>query len=220
MSNDSGARRPLNSRSSWWAGAILKLLLRTGLTPNQVSVAGVVAAGVGAYGFFLGQGRHPAWLLLAILGIQLRLLCNLLDGMLAVEGGRISKVGELYNEVPDRVSDVVIILGAGYAYRDVVLCGSCDTVTIAWCAALGAVLTAYVRQVGAAVGAGHQFLGPMAKPHRMALLSVCCIGEIALGSNVAPTVLIPAGLALIALGCVVTIFRRLARIVQFLEARP
>src|SRR5438105_2817615 len=39
--------------------------------------------------------------------IQLRLLCNLLDGMVAIEGGFRSRSGEVFNELPDRVSDVV-----------------------------------------------------------------------------------------------------------------
>ena len=33
-------------------------------------------------------------------GVLGRLLCNLLDGMVAVEGGKRSKSGELYNDVP------------------------------------------------------------------------------------------------------------------------
>jgi phosphatidylglycerophosphate synthase len=36
----------------------------------------------------------------AMAGIQLRLLCNMLDGMVAVEHKMHSKTGELYNEVP------------------------------------------------------------------------------------------------------------------------
>ena len=50
-----------------------------------------------------------------MLCVQLRLLCNLLDGMVAVEGGRSSPVGALYNEVPDRVADSLLLVALGYA---------------------------------------------------------------------------------------------------------
>ena len=43
---------------------------------------------------------------------QYGLLANLLDGLVAVEGGRRSPTGELFNEVPDRVSDVLVLAGA------------------------------------------------------------------------------------------------------------
>ena len=41
---------------------------------------------------------------------------------------------------------------------------------LGWSAAVLAVLTAYVRVLGASLGTTHQFIGPMAKPHRMALV--------------------------------------------------
>ena len=47
--------------------------------------------------------------------MQLRLLCNMLDGMVAVEGGKGSRTGEIYNEVPDRIADPLLLVPAGYA---------------------------------------------------------------------------------------------------------
>ena len=103
------ARRPLRTRDSRWAGGLSRALLGLGLRSNQVSVLSVVfAAGAAAVALvFLSRGEGPAWLLwvLAAVGIQLRLLCNLMDGMLAVEGGLKTPDGDLYNEFPDRLSD-------------------------------------------------------------------------------------------------------------------
>ena len=62
-------------------------------------VAGLLFASVPG----LGQ-PWLAWLCGAVL-VQLRLLANVLDGMVAVGRGVASPVGELYNEIPDRVSD-------------------------------------------------------------------------------------------------------------------
>ena len=58
----------------------------------------------GSYSGFLG----------AIVGIQGRLICNLLDGMVAIEGGRKSKSGEIWNDFPDRLADPLVLAAAGY----------------------------------------------------------------------------------------------------------
>ena len=52
---------------------------------------------------------------LAAVCVQLRLLCNLLDGMVAIEGGKQSPTGMLYNEFPDRVADSLFLVALGYA---------------------------------------------------------------------------------------------------------
>ena len=105
--------------------------------------------------------------ILGIVGIQGRLIANLLDGMVAVEGGKASPVGDLYNEVPDRVSDSIIFIGAGLATG-----GRLD---LGLAASLVAVFVAYVRAIGTSVSAGQVFLGPMAKPQRMALMTLTCL---------------------------------------------
>jgi phosphatidylglycerophosphate synthase len=58
----------------------------------------------------------PLWLAGALL-TQLRLLANLLDGMVAIGRGIAiaSPAGELFNEVPDRVSDSAVFLRLGVA---------------------------------------------------------------------------------------------------------
>ena len=93
-------------------------------------------------------------LIAAALFIQLRLLCNLFDGMVAIEGGLASKDGPFWNEFPDRVADILILVGAGLA---------CGFVALGWAAACMAVLTAYVRELGRAVNVPADYRGPMAK---------------------------------------------------------
>ncbi len=160
-------RRPIAARS-WpvWTAAARRLAL-SGITPNQISVAGMVAgvlagAALASTAWTDGNWIRSGWLAGAVL-IQLRLLANLLDGMIAVEGGMRSAVGELYNEVPDRVSDSAVLMGVGWAAGGDPLLGLG--------AALAAMLTAYVRAMGKAAGAKMDFCGPMAKQHRMALVT-------------------------------------------------
>ncbi len=178
-----------------------RALLRLGLRPNQVSVLSVVFA-LGALACFLSPTPGALLWLAAAACIQLRLLCNLMDGMLAVEGGLKSPTGDLYNEFPDRLADAVILAGLGWA-------GGGAAVTLGWLAACGALMTACVRAHGASLTGRHDFRGPMAKPHRMALATLICLGMagLALADTTAPVVL--WGLALMVAGIALTLARRL-----------
>src|SRR5690349_10320906 len=94
-------RRPLASRNTRWARVLAAALARRGVSPNAISVAGLVAgllAGVAlaATAFTDGWALRLCWIAGAA-GVQLRLLANLLDGMVAVASNRTSKLGELFN---------------------------------------------------------------------------------------------------------------------------
>ena len=161
----------------------------------------------------------PDWhwsvlLVLAVFGMQLRLLCNLFDGMVAIEGGFKTKAGEIFNELPDRFSDAFIFIGAAYSLPDFPWARE-----LGWGAAVLAVITAYVRALGASMGAGQIFLGPMAKPQRMATMTVACLAA-ALAPVWTPlSRLIPVALAVVVAGCLVTIVRRCRCIAQEMESK-
>jgi len=211
-------RRPLTSRDTNWAAATAQWLAKVGLRPNQISLLSLVFAsfaGTALIGAGCVSGRWRGVLFLAAAAcIQLRLLCNLFDGMVAVEGGFKTKSGEIYNELPDRFADVLILAGAGYA-----LPSSPWLQTLGWMAAALAVITAYVRALGASVGTAQYFLGPMAKPHRMAVLTAACLVMAVLVFIDKPFDLMQPTLAIICLGCLVTIARRIVRIVRELESK-
>jgi len=170
------SRRSLKSRDTRWAHALAAWLARSGLTPNAISVLSVVFA-AGAMACFMVAGDHAttagalgAWLG-ALACIQLRLLCNLMDGMVAVEGGKGSPVGAIYNDAPDRVADVLIMVGAGYSGAgDPGVVKLFHIIPMGWCCAVVSVWTAYLRVLGASLTGKHDFRGPMAKQHRMAVL--------------------------------------------------
>lgn len=212
-------RRPIAARG--WAiwRRTASWLARRGVSPNGISLAGMgcgVAAGLALAGTtHAGEWERLAWLAGAVL-IPLRLLANLLDGMVAIESGRASPVGELYNEVPDRVSDTATLVGAGYAAGGDIVLG--------FSAACAALFTAYVRATGKAAGAPQEYCGPMAKQQRMALLTL-----VAAYCGLAPAGWRPtwggpdgpglaaAGLLVIVLGSLLTAVRRLARIAAHLR---
>ncbi len=174
MSNTEPFRRPLKTRRWPLAGGVAQQLGDRGISPDQISLASMGFALAGALFLvvsgYLDGGSRWFVLLLAALMIQGRLLCNLLDGMVAVEGGKRTPAGELFNEVPDRICDVLLLVAAGYA-----LPAFASSVWLGWLAAVLAVGTAYIRLLGVSLQLPADYRGPMAKPHRMALLTGACV---------------------------------------------
>jgi phosphatidylglycerophosphate synthase len=211
-------RRMLSTRNAGWAKALARNVGRAGVRPNLVSIASVGFAAVACGAFWSAPDTTPgvrmALLLLAAASIQCRLLCNLLDGMLAVEEGFKSKTGDIYNDLPDRVADVLILVGAGAAVRHL-LYGA----TLGWLAALLAVFTAYVRLLGGSLGATQFFIGPMAKQHRMFTLSVATLVSAVEAMLGLPPRAMRLGLGLIVAGSIVTVYRRTQGIIREVNAR-
>lgn len=212
-------RRPIASRDTKWASAVARWLAKHRIRPNVISVFSVVFAACSGACFIATRffaGRVPCALLFvgAAVCIQLRLLCNLFDGMVAVEGGFRTKSGEIFNDCPDRIADPLIFVGAGYAASSVVF-----SPTLGWAAGLLAVITAYVRVLGVSSGAKQHFIGPMAKQHRMAVTTVAAIVAAVETIAVWPWRAVSVALAIIVAGCVVTIIRRLSIITRELESK-
>lgn len=209
-------RRPLVARGWNASGAATRWLAARGVAPNAISIGGLVASlGSGAALAATGAGDHVLlFFTAACLLILVRGMCNMLDGMVAVSTGKASRCGELFNEVPDRISDAAILVGAGYAIG--------GNPELGYIAALAAVFTAYVRVQGGSLGAKADFGGPMSKTHRMFVI----VGA-ALFTAFTPEAWQPAAgwmaiaLAVVIAGCAVTSLRRLRRTARFLtDAKP
>ena len=201
-------RRPLAVRNILITKRIAVWLSQKNMTPNQISLMSMVFA---AFGLAFAAGYHfwpaPIWLVLFAIAIQLRLLCNLFDGMVAIEGGKKTPAGELFNDVPDRIADPLLIVAAGLvAYSEFGL-------SLAWIAALLAVLSAYIRVLGVSMDCPADFRGPMAKQQRMALLTVTLlIMSFEQWFELLPSFsvyLMDIALAIMVVGCVLTCWRRL-----------
>ena len=148
-------RHPIKSRNTWWAQAIARRLATADASPNAISIVGMLAAiGAGVAFYFTGcqcDTDRALWVGGAAL-VQLRLLANMFDGMVAVESGKSSRIGELFNEGPDRVSDAAVLIGIGYAYG--------GSVELGFLAAVVALFVAYVRAMAKVAGAPNDFRGP------------------------------------------------------------
>jgi phosphatidylglycerophosphate synthase len=154
-------RRPIAGVFRKTADGAVRWCVEKGVHPNTVSYSSIVAAAAAAFCFW-GSGRVPALLFIAPGFCYLRLWFNMLDGMVALASGKASRTGEIANELPDRISDVVIFVGVAHS-------GLCDPLTGYW-AAIAALFTAYVATLGQAVGAQREFSGVMTKPWRMVTL--------------------------------------------------
>lgn len=214
----SGVRRPIRSRDRAWAAVVARWLAGRGVRPNVISVSSVVFAAAAGICLAVLRPEQSLPLRVALLaggavGIQLRLLCNLFDGMVAIEEGRKTPSGAIFNELPDRFADAFVLVGAGYA-----LPAPEWSATVGWLAAVLAVTTAYVRALGASAGAQQHFVGPMAKPHRMALMTAACGAAIVLELIGRSWPVPAAALVVVSVGCVWTIARRCRLIVRDLEA--
>jgi phosphatidylglycerophosphate synthase len=168
------------------------------------------------------SGIAPGWarsiaLIAAAACVQGRLLCNLLDGMVAVEHGQGSPAGPIWNELPDRIADLLFLVGAGYAAYGM---GWDVGPALGWIAGALAVLTAYVRELGRGLGFPADFSGPMAKPHRMAALTITCLLAALEPFWDGHGLMMVAGLSVIGVGTAWTVIRRVRRLASALAARP
>lgn len=211
-------RRPLKVRGSVWSQKFASYLSKKDITPNQISIGSIVASFIASIFILLisNDNFFTIWIspILAVLFIQMRLLCNLFDGMVALEGGKSTKSGELFNDIPDRVSDSLLFIALGYSITNISF-----GIELGYLAALFAALTAYVRVLGASMQAGSCFKGPMAKQHRMAILTTALILTPFELSLFATDYILTITLFTITIGSFLTIVNRTKTIYNTLEGK-
>jgi len=222
-------RRPISQRSHGWAKWLTRALVKAGLTPNFISFTSIVFAALAGLCFYAvalatSAGDRVMLCLGAALFCQLRLLANMMDGMVAVEGGRGGPDGPVWNELPDRFADIAVLVGAGYAVAHL---GLADA-ALGWAAAVAAVMTAYVREVARGAGAPSDFSGPMAKPHRMFVMTLAALLSIfdgvigapvakAFGWDGGPGALLALALWIVLIGSAFTVLNRARRALAHLR---
>ena len=203
------SRRPIASLFRRTAGTATRFCLRYGIHPDVISYLSIVAALIAAICFWKSGGTR--WLLLiAPLFCYLRLWFNMLDGMVAFAARNASRRGEILNDLPDRVSDVVIFAGVAHS-------GLMNPLIGYW-AAIFAVLTAYVGLFGQALGVQRQFGGVMSKPWRMVALHCGAWLAFFLAPQSFATLTILDWTCLVVIGgCIETIVVRLKHITAALQ---
>src|SRR5947208_3164333 len=203
------SRRPIAAVFRRTAGAATRFCVRCGIHPDAISYLSILAAFAAAFCFW--KSGEIRWLLLVVpLFCYLRLWFNMLDGMVAVTAGKASPRGEILNDLPDRLSDVIIFAGVAQS-------GLMNPIIGYW-AAIFAVLTAYVGLFGQALGVQREFSGIMSKPWRMVALHIGAWLTFFLAPQSSATFTVFDWVCLVVIaGCVETIVVRLKRIIIELQ---
>jgi CDP-diacylglycerol--glycerol-3-phosphate 3-phosphatidyltransferase len=171
-------------------------LARRRISPDAISAAAVVAAALGG-ACLAGSTGIPALLLVVPFLAAARLILNLLDGMVARRTGTSRPMGEVWNEVGDRLGDVLFIGALAF----VPAVGP----ALALGAALAAVLASFVGLAARAAGGRRLYGGILSKPGRMIVLAVAAPLAFLTGD---PRIL-AAGAVILLVGGVVTLLQRL-----------
>ena len=153
----------------------VKLLLKIGITPNMVSVMGlllnILAAAIFIYGAEQVERNDHSIVAWAGLIILVGGLMDMIDGRLARIGDMESKYGALFDSVLDRYSEMVMFLGICYYLiaHDYFLSG-----LFAFIALIGSVMVSYTRARAEALGADAS-VGLMQRPERVLIIGLSAI---------------------------------------------
>jgi phosphatidylglycerophosphate synthase len=165
--------------------------------PDVLTALAVGAAALGGAALALAA-EAPGLLLAVPLLAGVRLVLNLLDGMVARRTGQARPIGEVWNELGDRAADVFFI--GGLAFHPAV------EPRIALAAVVAAVLASYAGVATKAAGGTRQYGGILSKPGRMIVLAVAA----PLAFVTADGRWLAVAAALILVGALVTLAQRIA----------
>lgn len=180
-------------------GPLARLLLRLGVSPDAVTVAGTLGVVVSALWLF------PAGHLTAgALVVALFVFSDAVDGLMARESGRVSRWGAFLDSTLDRVADAAIFSGLllYLAGRD----NDAGLVVAVACLALGAVVP-YARARAEGLG----MTAAVGIAERADRIAVALVAALAVGLGLPDTVLVVA-LGVLAVAAAVTIGQRMATV--------
>ncbi len=141
-------------------GPLVRLLTRRGVSPNLLTLAGVLITGFAAAAFLLQMPRAGG--LLVLCGG----LCDAIDGSLARHAGRATRFGALLDSSVDRYSEFLMLFGIGGYFLL-----SRDTLSAAatFLALCGSFMVSYTRARAESLGFAAK-VGIMQRPERIVFL--------------------------------------------------
>ncbi|MDJ0947321.1 MAG: CDP-alcohol phosphatidyltransferase family protein [Alphaproteobacteria bacterium] len=154
-------RAALHCRIESVLAPLTRALSRTGLAPNQVTIAGAVTSVFAAALIVIDQfvAAGVVWLLAGLL--------DLLDGAMARHQGRAGGFGAFIDSTLDRVSEGAIFAAIAYHFA---VHGAPVAAALTLCALTGAILVSYTRARAEALGA-HCKVGIATRPERILILT-------------------------------------------------
>lgn len=183
---------------------VARALLRAGVSPNAVTVAGTAGAVAAAIGFG-SQGHFVAGSLI----VTLFALTDLVDGTMARMRGGSSRFGALLDSTMDRVADGAVFGTVVYWYAKQ---GDKATVVAALICLVSGQIVSYVKARAEGLGMGAN-VGIAERLERLVLVG---LGGLVTGAGVDWG--LPAALWLLAVLSVVTVWQRVIHVYR-LDAR-
>lgn len=169
----------------------MKALSRSPISPNAITIAGVVvtlvAAWLAAEGLLIASG-------LVLGGAS---LLDLLDGALARATGRTSKFGAILDSTSDRLSEAALLAGIALWFGQA---GNTTAIVITYVALIASFLVSYTRARGEAMGLDCT-VGLCTRPERVIVLALGLL-----------TGLVFVAVAIVALCSTVTVVQRLVHL--------
>ena len=141
---------------------LVRVLAVLGVTPNQISVVGLLASGGTAY--LLANGEFRTAAIVLILAGAL----DMVDGALARLKNLTSSRGALIDSAADRVSEALTFLGLLIFYIN---SDSTTNVWLTYIAMIGSFMVSYLRARGEGLGIDCT-VGIMTRPERVLVLTI------------------------------------------------
>ena len=148
--------------SSFLETPVALLLIKLGLSPNKITVLGLIIAVLSAYLISVGE--------LAFGGVALLVsgLFDILDGAVARLSDKETKYGSFLDSVTDRISESVILLGLLIYFLDI---SSTWGAVLTYTAVVGSIGVSYARARAEGLGIECK-IGIMTRPERVATLVI------------------------------------------------
>ncbi len=159
---------------------------------------------------YVYAAKAPVLLLAAVALTLVRMGLNTLDGVVAIQRGRASLKGEIVNALPDRYSDILVMVG-------IAVSGLCGPV---WglVGLASVLLVSYSGMLGKALGVEWQHHGPLGKVERLILIMVFSLIQFFhLRAGASPWAIF--GLSLTPLECSMALFVVLGQVTVFNRTR-
>jgi archaetidylinositol phosphate synthase len=139
---------------------------KIGLTPNRISVIGLMLALFSAVSYAMAR-NYPLLLLLAVILLLTSGFCDTLDGVLARTHQQATVFGGFFDSLLDRYADAAV-------YAGIIIGGLCD---IVWglIALAGSLLVSYSRARAEAAGIKMESVGIAERAERMIILAAATL---------------------------------------------
>lgn len=144
------------------ARPFVEALRRLGVSPNSVTISGIVITIVAAW--LASEGR----LLTSGLVLAAASLLDLLDGALARATGKTTKFGAILDSTGDRISEAAMLAGLALWFSHE---GNAAAIVVSYIALIASFLVSYIRARGEAMGFDCT-VGLCTRPERVIVLAL------------------------------------------------